>query len=88
MQYLMHLDAEKAEFGRMVGAQKKARQCASALHVVHTPHTLTCMETDLTPRLKVFARTPNKIRCNYVLTLEMCMEPTILALRQSRPSER
>lgn len=45
MQYIMHLDAEKAEFGRMVGAQKHATQCASALHVVHTPHTVTCVET-------------------------------------------
>lgn len=84
----MHLDAEKAEFGRMVGAQKDAIQCASALHVAQTSYSLTCVERDSTLRLEVFARIPNKIRCNMFLHLEVCMEPAILASKQSGLSEQ
>jgi len=66
--YFMHLDVGKAEFGRILGAHKKATQGASALKVANTSYALTCMETNLTFRLDVFARIPINIRCINVLT--------------------
>lgn len=64
----MHLDVGKAEFGRILGAQKNATQGASAPKVAHTSCTLTCMEMNLTLSLEVFVRIPINIRCIYGLT--------------------